>query len=79
MKMESLMSIGLILLLIGFIFIIISSFSSSIKGQTEVKSAGLIFIGPIPIGWASDKKMFYILIGFSLLLIILWFLLRKYV
>ena len=62
MKMESLMSIGLILLLIGFIFIIISSFSSSIKGQTEVKSAGLILIGPFPIGWASDKKMLYILI-----------------
>ena len=77
MKMESLMSIGLILLLIGFIFIIISSFSSSIKGQTDVKSAGLIFIGPIPIGWASDKKMFYILIALAITTFIIFYILTK--
>jgi len=77
MKMESLMSIGLILLLMGFIFIIISSFSSSIKGQTDVKSAGLIFIGPIPIGWASDKKMFYILIALAITTFIIFYILTK--
>ena len=77
MKMESLMSIGLILLFIGFILIIISSFSSSIKGQTEVKSAGLIFIGPIPIGWASDKKMFYILIALAITTFIIFYILTK--
>ncbi len=78
MDLQNLISIGLILLLIGFIFIVIGSFSSATKGNTDVKSAGIIFIGPIPIGWASDKKMFYTLIGFSLLLLILWFLLKKY-
>lgn len=77
MKMEYLMSIGLILLFIGFIFIIISSFSSTIKGDTEVKSAGLIFIGPIPIGWASDKKMFYILIALAITTFIIFYLLTK--
>jgi len=71
------MSIGLILLLMGFIFIIISSFSSSIKGQTDVKSAGLIFIGPIPIGWASDKKMFYILIALAITTFIIFYILTK--
>ena len=79
MKMESLISIGLILLLIGFILIVIGSVSSAIKGKTDVKSAGIIFIGPFPMGWASDKKMFYALMGFTLLLIILWFILRKYI
>ena len=78
MKMESLISIGLILLLIGFIFIVIGYFSSTIKGKTEIKSAGIIFIGPIPIGWASDKKMLYVLIGFAILAFILWFILRRY-
>ena len=78
MKMESLISIGLILLLIGFIFIVIGSLSSAIKGNTDVKSAGIIFIGPFPIGWASDKKMLYILIVFTILMILLWFVLRKY-
>jgi len=78
MKMESLISIGLILLLIGFIFIVIGSFSSTIKGNTDVKSAGIIFIGPFPIGWASDTKMLYILIVFTILMILLWFVLRKY-
>ena len=78
MKMESLISIGLILLLIGFIFIVIGYFSSTIKGKTEIKSAGIIFIGPIPIGWASDKKMLYVLIGFAISAFILWFILRRY-
>ena len=77
MKMESLISIGIILLLIGFIFIIIGSLSSTIKGKTDIKSAGILFIGPIPIGWASDKKMLYVLIGFTILALILWFILRK--
>ena len=77
MKMESLITIGIILLFIGIMFIIIGSLSQS--GKTDVKSAGIIFIGPFPMGWASDKKMFYALMGFTLLLIILWFILRKYI
>jgi len=76
MKMESLITIGIILLFIGIMFIIIGSLSQS--GKTDVKSAGIIFIGPFPMGWASDKKMFYILIGLTILTFITWFLLRKY-
>lgn len=65
--------IGIALIFTGILFILISSIYSAIKGQSDVKSAGGIFIGPFPLfGWASDKKMFYILIALVILMFIIW-------
>ena len=66
--------LGIILIFLGIILIIASSFTQ----KTNVKSAGIIFMGPIPLfGWASDKTMFYILIALTVLVIILFYLLRS--
>lgn len=64
--------IGIALIFIGILFILISSIYSAVKGNSEIKSAGIIFIGPFPIGWASDKKMFYMLIALVILMFIIW-------
>jgi len=75
-NMKNLFLIGIILVFIGILFIIISSVYTSFKGKTEIKSAGVIFIGPFPIGWASDKKMFYILSGLIIMSLIIWWILN---
>jgi uncharacterized membrane protein len=77
--MESLFLIGFVFILIGILLIFIGSISSMKEGQTNIKSAGGIFLGPIPIfGFFSDKKMFYFLVVMAIVVFILWMVFRKY-
>ena len=76
LEIKNLALIGISLILVGFLIILISSIYSAFKDKTEIKSAGIFFIGPIPIGWASDKNMFYILIIFTILAMIIWQILK---
>lgn len=76
LEMKNLALIGIGFIFLGFLLVLISSIYSASKGSTEVKSAGIFFIGPFPIGWASDKRMFYILIGIVILAMILWWILN---
>lgn len=69
--------IGIGLILIGFFLVLISSIYSAFKGSADIKSAGILFLGPFPIGWASDKRMFYILIGIVILMMVIWWLIKK--
>ena len=71
---DKLILIGIILIFLGFIIIIASSL---IQAKTNVKSAGVVFIGPFPIGWASDKVMFYILISLTVIVLIIFYLLKR--
>ncbi|MBI4155263.1 DUF131 domain-containing protein [Candidatus Woesearchaeota archaeon] len=67
--MENLLKIGLLLILIGFIIVFASSFTSK---SPNVKAAGGIFIGPFPIfGAFTNKKSFYLIL---ILAIILFFI-----
>jgi len=73
--MKNLLSIGIILVSIGIILIIICS----LQGQkTNVKSAGVVFLGPIPIlGFGNDKKLIYILFGLGILIFIIFEILKR--
>ena len=64
---------GIIFIFLGIVLIIASSFTQS---KTNVKTAGIVFIGPFPFGWASDKQMFYILLGITVLIIIYYLIKR---
>ena len=75
---QSLITIGIALLLIGIILIVIGSLSSTTKGEkSNVKVAFGGFIGFIPFGWASDKQMFYILIALMILALIFFYFLTR--
>ncbi len=67
---------GVIVAFIGILLIILGSVFATVKGKdrVSVKSAGIVFIGPIPFGWASDKQTLYILLGATLLFALLWLL-----
>ena len=65
-------SLGILLLFFSFIL----SPDSNIKAN--VKGAGGFFVGPIPIfGFASDKKMLYVLFAVGIALFVLSYFMTK--
>lgn len=69
--MENLLKIGLLLIFVGFILVLISSFTSK---NSNVKSAGGIFIGPFPIfGAFTDKSSYYLLLILAVIISLILF------
>lgn len=66
--------LGFLFIFIGIIIIFISAVSSK---SNSIKAGGIAFIGPIPISFASDKTMLYILMAFTILILILYILFLK--
>ncbi len=69
-----LVSAGLILVIAGFAIIVVSMFSGTGGGRTEVKGGGVVMIGPVPIIFGSDAKWASAAIGLAIVLILLYFL-----
>ncbi|MBI2208797.1 hypothetical protein HYU50_04860 [Candidatus Woesearchaeota archaeon] len=76
---QQLISIGILVILIGFAIVFIGSFLGTQKSETKVAVGG--FIGFIPFGFANDKRMLWIVVGImaalALFFIILPYLLRN--
>jgi len=73
--MKNFLSVGFIFIFIGIILITLSLFQGQ---KANVKAAGGIFLGPIPIlGFANDKKLLYILFGLGVLIFILFEILKN--
>ena len=73
--MIGLLNIGILFIVIGIIFIITSIIANLGNNNVEVGVGG--FIGPIPFGFFTSKKMFWIWLGLVILGLILWFLSRR--
>jgi uncharacterized protein (TIGR00304 family) len=74
--MADLVSIGVAIILVGFMVVFLALMtttrSSESEGErTEVKGGGVILIGPIPIVFGSDAKWMSIAIVLTILMIIL--------
>ena len=66
----NLFNIGFLLFLIGFIIVFIAIvlfIFESFKISKKVKGGGILFIGPIPIGFATDKETLKWLIVLSII------------
>jgi len=77
MNQSQIISIGMVLIFLGLLVIIASNFFGAKQKTTDVKSAGIIFIGPFPIGgWGSSKSMYYALmvLGFILFFFMMFFM-----
>ncbi len=75
------MSIGLLLIFLGFFLIFLGvivlvflSLRNTRERETNVKAAGVFFIGPIPIVLASDKETARIALYFTIIGIIFFLL-----
>ncbi|MEM0021034.1 MAG: DUF131 domain-containing protein [Fervidicoccaceae archaeon] len=54
---RDLLSIGMILIFVGFAIILIGGIALALRSSGEIESGGIIFIGPIPILWGSSKEI----------------------
>lgn len=63
--------VGTLLVIVGFAVVAFSVLSASGKEKGEVKGAGVVMIGPIPIVFGSDAKWVGIVIGLVIVLMIL--------
>jgi uncharacterized protein (TIGR00304 family) len=72
--MDSLATLGFLLVLVGFVVILIAvvlSFLASAKNNARVKGGGALIIGPVPIVFGTDKESVKTLLILSIVLMIL--------
>lgn len=70
--MKELVPVGIVLVLVGFILITISTL---FEAKTELAVGG--FFGFMPFGFATSKRMLYVLIGLMAFVFVAWFVLSK--
>ena len=68
---QNLLSIGILVVFIGFILIFIGSLTDK-TGESKVAFVGLQ--GPIPFGFGNDKRLFLVTFGIAVALMIGWIL-----
>jgi uncharacterized protein (TIGR00304 family) len=69
--------VGTLFIIAGFAVLAFSVLSASGKTKGEVRGAGVVMIGPIPIVFGSDAKWVGIVIGLVIVLMILSLSLSK--
>jgi uncharacterized protein (TIGR00304 family) len=70
--MLDLVTVGLLLLVVGFAVVGISMLSRS--GQAEVRGGGVLMIGPIPVIFGSDAKWASVAIVLAIVLVLIYIL-----
>ena len=73
--MIDLVTVGLLLIIVGFAVVVVSFLSREGGTKTEIKGGGVIMIGPIPIIFGSDAKWASVAIALAIVLILVYFLL----
>lgn len=74
------LGIGLILagFFVLFVGILMSVISGEEKGVGNFRGGGVIMIGPIPIGFGTDKEMMILAIVLAIVLMIIAFIFLKF-
>jgi len=70
--MEQLISIGVIMILIGFVIVFLGTFMAAKETTSKTKVAVGGFIGPIPFGFGNDKNFVWFVTILSLVVFVLW-------
>lgn len=78
MNQSQIIGIGVLLILLGMLMVFAGSLFGA-KEKTNVKSAGIVFIGPFPIiGWGSSKAMYYALMALGVIIFFVFYLLFRH-
>jgi len=72
MGLEKLAFAGIAFIFIGILLVVISSLASS-----DVKTGGVLLLGPIPIIFGNDRRLIYVSLAFAAFVIIVWLIARK--
>ncbi|HEX55096.1 MAG: TIGR00304 family protein [Candidatus Altiarchaeales archaeon] len=68
--------LGFIILFVGFILQFYDQFKGTEK-KTEIRGAGIIFIGPIPIAFGTDKGSLLIISAVMIILMLMMYFLFR--
>ncbi len=71
---QNLISIGILLIFLGFILLFIGSLFGA---KTDSKVAVVGLLGPIPFGFGNDKRLFVITLVIAIILMVAWFILSR--
>lgn len=71
---HNLISLGILIILIGFALIFIGALTQAFTGKSDTKVAVGGFIGFIPFGFANDKKMMWVLVAFMAIALAFFFI-----
>lgn len=78
MSQSQIIGIGVLLIFLGMLVILAGSLLG-VKEKTNVKSAGIVFIGPFHvIGWVSSKQMYYALMALGIILFFVFYFLFRH-
>lgn len=69
--MVDVVSMGVLLVFVGFGAIFVAMLSQGRKEGTKVKGGGVVMIGPVPIIFGSDMKWATIAIALAIVLVVL--------
>ena len=72
MRIEQIISLGVLVILIGFTIVFIGTFLGSKDANTRTKVAVGGIIGPIPFGFGNDKNLLWFSIGISVIAFIVF-------
>jgi uncharacterized protein (TIGR00304 family) len=72
MGLEKLAFAGIAFIFMGILLIVISSLASA-----DVKTGGVLLLGPIPVIFGNDRRLIYVSLAFAAFVIIVWLLTRK--
>mgnify|MGYP001613695388 CR=1 FL=1 len=71
-KMEQLISLGILLIIIGFIIVFFGVFKGAKESASGAKVAVGGFIGLIPFGFGDDKNLVWLVTILSIALFLAW-------
>ena len=71
-KMEQLITIGVLLIIVGFIIVFFGMLFGPKESTSKTKIAVGGFIGPIPFGFGNDKNLVWFVTILSVVLFLLW-------
>ena len=67
---QNLLSLGILIIFIGFVIVFTGSLSNIKKGDAKFAVGG--FVGFIPFGFANDSRLLWAVIALSAFLFIFW-------
>lgn len=72
LKMEQLISLGILMIFIGFAIVFIGTFMGAKDANSKTKVAVGGFIGFIPFGFGNDKNMVWFVTILSVVVFLFW-------
>lgn len=75
MNANMLIIAGIIVIFIGIIIIIVGTALQATSKSGEVRTGGVILIGPIPIIFGNDRSLIIGAMIFAIVIMVLWYIL----